>query len=83
MCEKPEFELRGKKIGPGGAVFKRVKRARIAAATAFDARARIYACFLARRALMRPATVGMMLTSTMPTMSSSKCSCTNGIPPKK
>ena len=42
-----------------------------------------YLAFLASFAFTRPATVGMTETSTMPTISSSKCSWTNGIPPKK
>ncbi len=44
---------------------------------------RPYSDFLPSLALMRPAMVGMTLTRTMPTMSSSKCSCTKGMPPKK
>ena len=42
-----------------------------------------YSAFLASFAFTRPATVGMTETSTIPTISSSKCSWTNGIPPKK
>ena len=39
--------------------------------------------FLASLALIRPTTVGMTETRTMPTISSSKCSWTKGMPPKK
>ena len=43
-----------------------------------------YAAFLAEwRALMAPTIAGMTETAMMPTMTSSKCFCTAGMPPKK
>lgn len=46
-------------------------------------RASAWPYFLPSLAFTRPTTVGTIETATMPTMSSSKCSCTNGMPPKK
>ena len=43
----------------------------------------LYASFLPMRLRTSPTTVGTRETATMPTMRSSKCSCTKGIPPKK
>ena len=82
----PWVRTRSARIPPFAIGVSRMSHSRLAAArqgASYSASSEGAASFFFMLERMSPATVGMRLTRMMAMTSSSKCFCTNGMPPKK